>query len=397
MADPDEIFGHFPTWLSTPTTLVNRFRIKHPDIDSDRYIYVPGNSFKLPGVHAIENVDLNPKNYPYSVDPERESYVYQGPAFLAWPAGTKSLLTSEGPIQLSEFRARKQPAWPTLGRRLMLASGPENPEWPDLPGFCAPIEYSVIPDLQPLYEHHAQTPNYMSKYQYDFTPEAHSDWGKGQQAFWAVSPEMLVASINQVASAAEQKPATSTELSSTDTISQLANATRGLLEPGKTVDQQTADNLVAFFKFRGLPVKVFTTGMSGDGGFGIGGAIERGIVWNVNRGPIHEYTTLSAGLRIGAGVSINPLNFGFWWGASEEAVLEAMQGFSYYQLIGATVGVGLNIILSYTADFLVYGLTISPQIGAEIEVGGELGASYTSFYEPPPETRLTMKMPSGVW
>lgn len=50
---PDDLKGRFPDWLSAPITQVNRFRIKRPQIDSDRYIYVPGNSFHLPGRAAV--------------------------------------------------------------------------------------------------------------------------------------------------------------------------------------------------------------------------------------------------------------------------------------------------------------------------------------------------------
>jgi hypothetical protein len=395
MANPDRILAQLPEWLLTqPTTLVNRFRSKHHD-QEDRYIYVPGNSFTVPGEHPLENVDINPNLFPYKPELiEEQTYVYDGPAFAAWSAKTRQLLTKEGTFDLSEFRPRKPAGVNMSGRELMLVSDPGKVMTPDLTGFSAATTQE-IPGTEPIFRHDGTTKNSAAKYKYDFDRAAKDGWGVGEPLFWAGRPEMIVQGLNQAAGATDQRPAASSDLTSRDALDQLAQATRGLLQPGKNVDQQTADNMVAFFTGKGLPVKAFTTGVGSDGGAGIGAMVEKGIVWNVKRGGICSFATLAAGLKPGVGISLNPLNFGFWWGASEEAVLKAMEGFSFYQVVGASFGLGFSVIISYTWDWLPYGLTMSAQVGAEVEVALGFGGSYTFFYDPPPTGEGLMKMPTS--
>lgn len=364
--------------LSSPTTMVSRFRIEDPATAGDRYLYVPGASFTAPGA-AEDNVDGG------------DRYVYEGPAFVAWEAGQGGLQAGDTYVPLTDFVSRKPPAWQMVGRRLMAASSPPNRAVPDLPGFAAPVGSSQMLAPQQMYEHSAVTPNGDNKYVYDFNPNPHDGWGGGSPVFEAVPAGVLFDTLNQKASSETGRPATSADLTSQSTLSQLADATRGLLEPGKTVDQTMADNLASFFTGRGLPLKFFTTSASGDAGAGIGASVERGFVWNVQRGLVRRFMTAAVGIKIGAGGSVNPVNFGFWWGASEDGVLAAMAGLSLYTTLGATYGTGLNIILSWTTDYLAYGLTVSPQAGVEVEVGGEAGASYTWLTSPsPPDYGITM-------
>ena len=386
--------------LKQPTTLVNRFRDKKPHADSPHYIYLPGNSFQWPGEHALVNVDIPPSKYANpGIDLDTLPYILDRPEFVAWPVDKTTIDLGEGAsVPLSELFVRKPPG-NVPGRRLSFANDATGPGYPDLPGFRAPTSDPRIDFVRPIYEHDGGDGSGGSafhKYLYDLIPDAHDGWGAGAVRFWAAPAEQLLTDLSQYAAAQSRRPPTTGDLASDDTLGKLNNATRGLLEPGKTVDQTMSDNLVAVFTGQGLPVKVFTTSLSVDAGFLISGAIERGVVWNLAREPIHTYTTWSGGIMIGAGASVNPLNVGVWWGATEQAVLDAMQGFGLYQVIGATYGLGLNIILSCTADFLVYGLTISPTAGVEVEVGGGLGATYTSFYDVTSDTPGSMVMPLSV-
>jgi hypothetical protein len=72
-----------------------------------------------------------------------------------------------------------------------------------------------------------------------------------------------------------------------------------------------------------------------------------------------------------------------------------MEGFSFYQVVGASFGLGFSVIISYTWDWLPYGLTMSAQVGAEVEVALGFGGSYTFFYDPPPTGEGLMKMPTS--
>ena len=391
MANPPD--DHILDWLSSPSVLVNLFRIKRPDQDSDRYLYVPANSFRFPGEHALENVDINPDRYPYTgVDLESLTYVPQGPAFVAWPVDKRAVPTSGGGVELSEFRNRRMHGMQMLGRRIVSPTDDVGtPVLPELPGFSAPTAYSGIDGVTQLYEHSAEVNN-AQKYMYDFMPEAHSGWGKGYPKFSAMPPEYMWNALNQ---AEPRQPANADELTSAATAKQLADLSKDVLKPGKRVDQQTVDNMVAFFTGKGLPVKAFTTGGSVDAGLGITGMVERGIIWDKNRGPIQAYTTFGAGISAAAGATVN-LNFGLWWGETLEDVLKNMEGRGYYLYAGATLGVGLNIIVTFSADGLPYGLTISPQFGPELEVGIGQGMTYTFFYNGPPAGTY-MTMPSGVW
>jgi hypothetical protein len=402
MADfPDDLNGPLLDWLNAPSVMVNCFRIKRPNIDSDRYIYVPGNSFRLPLEGARDNVDMHPSRFSEKgVDIESETYVPLGPAFMAWPEKTNSLLTSEGPVSLSEFRCVRPGGMPTLGRKVVSASqDPGLPLSPKLPGFSAPISdpRPAIQMASPFYGHMAILKNGQRKYTYDFLPKAHSGWGEGSPVFWAVSPDAVMNTLNQVAQANPRKPANAEELTSAATAQELARLSANVFKPGKSVDAQTLENMRSFFAGKGLPVKAFTTGASADAGFFVSGLIERGLIWSLEKKPIQAYTTFGAGISLAAGATMN-LTLGFWWGQSEEEVLKRMEGPGFYMYAGLTIGVGLNIIVCFGWDNLPYGLVLSPQFGPELEAGLGEGVTYTFFYNGPPAGSYTqMSMPSGPW
>jgi len=107
-------------WLAKPSTMVNRFRIKSPETYSDRYVYVPGDSFHWPGDQAKINVDIDPARYNApGVDIESGTYVLQGPAFFAWLRLREQVCIEPG--ELPGFSAPlEQPPWGSI---------PFSPEW----------------------------------------------------------------------------------------------------------------------------------------------------------------------------------------------------------------------------------------------------------------------------
>jgi hypothetical protein len=406
MIPPD---GRLMDWLAKPSTMVNRFRIKNPEKYSDQYLYIPGDSFHWPGDQAKVNVDIPPDRYNAGVDIESGTYVLQGPAFWAWPADQTALHLEEGDVQLHQFRGARMrpgysPAQVFMGRKL---SRYDTNLFPELPGFSAPLEQppSGSPGLpgdvafaSQVYEHSA-TVNGSLKYMYDFEPAAHHGWSAGTPQFWAVPPVNATRILEQVSRSLGPADDQAGILPR-QTMDAVARESRNLLVPGKSIDQADIDNLVSFFSGKGLPVKVFTTSWSVDGGAFFKGVWEQGAVWNLNKKPLHAYLTIGGGISPSLGASGN-VNLGFWWGESEAKVLERMQGVSGFYYFGLTAGVGFNIILSVAWDSSrgaftdTYGLTISLQYGEEIEVGGGVGAAYTWFYEPPPLPYTTMKMPTG--
>jgi hypothetical protein len=350
-------------------------------------------------------VDINPARYDaQGVDFESETYVLDGPGFWAWPANQTTLNMEQGSVRLYEFRSSWvrpgfQPMQQFKGRRL---SRYDTNLFPELPGFSAPLQPPPS-SYQPgevalasqVYEHNSGVAGDL-RYIYDFEPGAHNSWTKGDPQFWAVPPANAIQMLAQAGRSLESADGQSGLLPS-QTMSDAARQSQRLLAPGKTIDQSDLDNLVSFFSGKGLPVKVFTTSYSVDGGAFIKGVWEHGAVWSLSKKPLHAYLTIGGGISPSLGASGN-VNFGFWWGESEAKVLERMQGLSGFYYFGLTAGVGFNIILSVAWDgnrgaFTdTYGLTISLQYGEELEVGGGAGASYTWFYAP--SANATMKMPT---
>jgi len=391
--------------LARPGTMVNRFRIKNPQKYSDRYVYVPGNSFQWPGDQAKVDVDIDPAHYgAQGVDIESETYVLDGPGFWAWPADQTSLSLEQGYVRLYEFRGSRmkpgfQPMQTFQGRRL---SRFDTNLFPELPGFSAPLErppsggpFGEVVFASQVYEHDAEAGRELRRYMYDFEPGAHDGWSAGSPQFWAVPPANAIQMLGQAGRSLDA--ADQAGLLPRQTMSDIARQSQSLLAPGKSINQSDLDNLASFFSGKGLPVKVFTTSWSVDGGALIKGVWEHGAVWSLNKKPLHAYLTIGGGISPSLGASGN-VNFGFWWGESEAKVLERMQGVSGFYYFGITAGVGFNIILSVAWDgnrgafTETYGLTISLQYGEEVEVGGGVGASYTWFYAPSANT--TMKMPT---
>jgi hypothetical protein len=391
--------------LAKPSTMVNRFRIKNPQKYSDRYIYVPGNSFQWPGDRAKIDVDINPARYDtQGLDIESETYVLDGPGFWAWPANQTILSMEQGDVPLYEFRGSWlrlgfKPMQTFKGRRL---SRFDTNLFPELPGFSAPLQPPLgshpgfpggVELASQVYEHSPLTGDL--RYMYDFEPGAHDGWSAGSPQFWAVPPANAIKMLGQAGRSLDA--ADQAGILPRQTMSDIARQSQSLLVPGKSIDQRDLDNLVSFFSGKGLPVKVFTTSYSVDGGAFIKGVWEHGAVWSLDKKPLHAYLTIGGGISPSLGASGN-VNFGFWWGDSEAQVLERMQGVSGFYYFGITAGVGFNIILSVAWDgnrgaFTdTYGLTISLQYGEELELGGGVGASYTWFYAS--SGLATMKMPT---
>lgn len=367
-----------PELLNQPSIMVNRLRIKDPKKYGDRYLYIPGTSFRRPGAGALENVDIDPATYSNpDTDLGAGTYVFDGPAFVAWPENQISF----GDAVMVNYCAKKpvNTSVRTTGRRLLPVTEQSHAGYPDLPAFSVsttlPGQMSGAVDI---YEHEASPSPQETKYMYDAVPEAHDWWGPGWPRFFAVPAGSLAQQLNDAAK--RQQIQADTDLASDDTRKGLAGAS-DLLKPGTTVEQGNLESLTAFFTGKGLPVKVFTTGASIDAGLLVSGCYEHGTMWNRNRDPIKDYTTLSAGLSSSVGSTINA-TLGFWWGESEEAVLRNMEGVGWYTFVGATSYLGLNIITAYTMEGLAFGLTLSVQAGLEFEVGGGAGGSYTSFYSP---------------
>lgn len=376
-----------PELLNQPTVMVNRLRIKEPQKYGDRYLYIPGTSFRRPGEGALENVDIDPAAYSQpDTDLGAATYVFDGPAFVAWPENQISF----GDANMIKFCSKKpvNSTIRTAGRRLLPVSEPSHATYPDLPAFSVtttlPGQMSRVVDI---FEHEASPSPQEVKYMYDAVPDPHDDWGPGTPRFMAVPAGSLAQQLNDAAK--RQQIQADTDLASDDTRKALAGAS-DLLKPGVTVQQGNLDSLTAFFTGKGLPVQVVTTGASIDAGLLVSGCYEHGTMWNLKRNPIQDYTTLSAGLSSSVGSTINA-TLGFWWGESEAAVLEHMEGIGWYTFVGATSYLGLNIITTYTMDGLAFGLTLSVQAGLELEVGGGAGGSYTSFY---PATATVMSMPT---
>ena len=375
----------FQHWhpLAHPTVVINRFRAKHPDISGDRYLYLPGTSFKLPGDMTLENVDLTEDRFPCPDDViEAATYVFEGPAFLAWPAGQTQIHgDNDHWIDLVRYVSRKPPAYPVSGRWVVPERSTPNPAVPDLPGFgsfvAAPGE---IPGVEPIYGHRAQTSDGATKYMYDAVELAHDGWGPGTSEFSAVPLGALAAARDAAEKAANAtaNPPTPENLTSETARKKISAATKGLLGPDRQVNQQTLANLLEVLTGEGLPVKAFTVGVSADAGVFVSGTCETGAVFDLQHNPIGDYVTLAGGVALSAGFSFN-LTIGAWWGPTQDGVLEAMQGLSLYFMAGAVAFGGVNLFVVCTEDMLPYGLIISPQAGLEVEIGGGWGASYTWF------------------
>ncbi|HVQ39276.1 MAG TPA: hypothetical protein VMS31_17180 [Pyrinomonadaceae bacterium] len=412
----------FSQWRYGQTMMVNCFRIADPDTYSDQYLYIPGNSFHRPGDHALENVDIDPKSYPYrSINIAAETYVPIGPAFMVWPADQHRLKMKDGIIDLSEFRSvRHVPGEdsPFLGRRLRLASdlpAPPTADRPDpkftgqsnlpvtindlhfepgandLPGFSAPAGYLDVPGASQVYEHSAKIiwgPGEKEKFLYDFQPAAHDGWGEGVPVFWAVPPERVAKSLEDLAREAQEtrpKPADVDELTSADNVYRISHLAASMaLSPGMSLGGDELSPFVTFLKSLGYPVKLITSGMSLDAAVIVGGMMETGTVYDLERRALHDYSTWGFGVSPAVGGTVN-LTLGYWWGESEEEVLKTMQGLSSYLVFGGTFGMGVNFYITMTLEGKVYGLTISPQFGPEVEVAIGYGGTYTWLYGPSPQ------------
>ncbi|HEX8181052.1 MAG TPA: hypothetical protein VF525_16010 [Pyrinomonadaceae bacterium] len=361
--------------LSEPTVLVNLFEIKNPDADTDRYLYLPCSSFRLPGEHALENVDVDPILYPYEgMDLERGTYVLKGPAFLAWPTTRERLPGSD--VRLTEFESAPDVTAAHMGRRLTRVPASGEHYEPRLPGFRAPTYDAEIPGAQPVYEHAATTHRGV-KYRYDFIREARDGWSEGQEVFWAVPPEYVGMMLSQAAQEAKSQAPGGGDLTSPESVRQLAEYAVPTLQAGGAVDDRNVENMQRFFTGKGLPVKAFTTSMGGEVSFLFSGMVERGVIWSLQKRKLHGYVTLAGGVGPMAGVSAN-VSFGVWWGTSEQEVLDNMKGLSYFEVMGGGIDVGLSITLICSKDWQIYGLNISLMAGVEIELG--VGAMYTWLY-----------------
>jgi hypothetical protein len=370
--------------LAQPTVVVNRFRVKqHGPGHPDRYIYIPATSFKLPGDQTRENVDLPEQRFPCDdAVIQAQTYVFDGPAFLAWPAGQQTITVGTGEdsesLPLGQFVARKIPGVEMTGRTLDAASRPTNPNVPDLAGFSAlPAPAYEINGVVQIYEHIAQDAP-PRRFMYDALKAAHDGWGEGAAVFWAVPLGAVADALAAAAKKITTKPPSPESLTSDASRKKIADATAGLLEPGRDVSRQTLDNLLGVLTGEGLPVRAFTVGSSIDAGFLVSGTCETGLVLDLAGKVLDDYLTLSLGLAIAAGVTFN-LTVGAWWGPSTDNVLEAIQGSSVYFMAGATAFVGVNIFVVCTENLLPFGLIVSPQAGLEVEIGGGWGSLYTWF------------------
>lgn len=399
----DDQFFYLP---SEPTVLVNLFQIRNPDAYSDRYLYLPGSSFRLPGEHALENVDADPILYPYQgLDMESETYVLKGPAFLAWSTAQDQL---PGSIQLTEFENVPDVRQAPFGRRLMPIPTSGDRYAQKLPSFRALTSDPGIPGIEPVYEHSATTPRGV-KYKYDFSREAHDEWGEGREVFWAFTPEyagkMLTKQIagvisegaakvlreytgmlSRLAQQAKSQAPGGGGLTSPESVRQLAETAVPVLRAGGTVEERDLENLRAVLTGKGLPVKAFTTGVGAEASFLLSGMEESGVVWSLRKRRLHDYLTLAGGVGPQAGVSAN-FSLGFWWGASQQEVLDNMKGFSYFSVGGAGYGAGLSIMLVYTPKWQTYGLNLSLSLGAELQLA--VGGLYTWFDPALPQTKGT--------
>ncbi len=360
---------------------MNLFGVKRHDPHGDRYLFLPANDFKLPGEGALPNADVDPSLAPYvGVDTERDTFVLKGVAFVAWPTSLHFVSNPEGrEVPLVEFRSVPWRFLDFAGRRLERIEPGTDPDWQhQLPSFRAPVENPGIPGLEQVYEHAYQL-NGEEKYTYDFILDHHDGWGQGRPIFFAAQPQVLVESVHQQAEPVP--PLKADSLLSAVSQQLISQQVGSVLVSGK-MDNQDYQNMVSFFTGRGLPVKAVTTGISGDGGALIQGAIERGMVWNLQHEVIHTYTSMSLGVAPAIGAAGN-LTLGFWWGDTEENVLANMQGGSAYTVGSLVFGVGFAITVYFTMSGHPYGLVVSLRGGPELEFAGGVGVAYTSFYELP--------------
>jgi hypothetical protein len=369
-------------WLSRPSLIVNLFGVKRQEPHGDRYLVLPANSFQLPGEGALPNADVDPSLAPYEgVDTERDTFVLKGVAFVAWPARLPSVTNQDGlEVRLFEFQSVPCRFLQFAGRRLQRVEPGPHPHRPHpLPSFSAPVVDPYIPGVEQVYEH-TYTLNGEAKYLYDFIPGPHDGWGEGRPVFFAARPQVIVEAVRHQVKQAP--PRTAGDPLSSESQEQLAEQVSGVLQ-SRELDEQDYRNMVSVFSGQGLPVKAITTGISGDGGAFIQGAIERGFVWNLNHDIIHSYTSMSLGIAPALGIAGN-LTLGFWWGDTEETVLANMQGGSAYTVGSVVLGVGLAITIYFTMSQHPFGLVVSLRGGPEVEVVGGAGVAYTSFYERPP-------------
>lgn len=438
MAKPTDDWMRKMLWENAPSLMVNCFRTEVPDM-SVRYLYVPSSSFQLPVENAVKNVDYDPARFPKSGTDgvglsgqiRVDTYVSQGPAFAVWPAKQGSLITPEGEIKLTEFRSvGPNDHFEYYGRRILPGEA-DRPGHPALPSFSAPVECPPLladpPNLldgrpsqfgvvSQVYEHEGRTELNFKKYKYDFQPEAHDEWGEGVPVFWAGRLESAFEIAKEAALMAQETRPTSAsldELTSPDSIEELSRLAKELFtdaaEPGSadatkpkfraaesvatpdnalmsaaaapTVDDFGLTNFAYFLQGRGLPVKVVTEGGSVDAAVIINVAGEGGTIWSLDHKALHDYFTIGAGLSPAVGATVN-ITRGFWWGESEADVLEKMKGLSKYAVCGGTLGTGVNFYFAMTHSNEVYGLTIAPQFGPEVELAVGFGATYTWLFEP---------------
>lgn len=377
-----------PRDAAIPGVLVNRFRVKNPGTEGDLYIYYPGPPSEIASGNA--------------------SYVFNGPAFFAWPADRKDLEGDHGTVELFKFRSvGRSPAdtssyygyklkhlaeghWPAMALPLGF-SAPTAPPWD---AFENPISgpaadegpISVPALVKQVYEHASGD---VPRFIYDFNPKAHDGWGDGVPVFWAAPAESFVNGLAALSDANKDKVRAVTETAAHSIASEFATAFGPLLaSAAQPIDiERHSDRVKSFFESKGLPLKIITIGVGADVGIVIKFVWEGGKVMNLKQQKIHGYGTVGGSVSPSAGVSGN-VTIGCWWGATEKEVLDGIEGRGLNIHLGATVGLGFKVGVNLRWDDDAgaftdpFGITLSPQAGLDVEAGPGVAATYTWLYAP---------------